>query len=256
MAGRKPLEIGSLGRVEFIEVDGGVHARARTRDAGGNVRRLFKSAPNRELALELLQAQAKSLAFATEDFDQKTTLSSLLDAWIEDRSGQIKGQSIRQYRDTVRWLTPIAGALTIEELRPARIKNLLASIEATRSASAKHHARVALNGALGIAVELDIIPANPLRSMRRGPLPKATPVALNVHQVQVLRRLIVEREERAFIPGRKVPPERACCDGPQRFSSVLGCASPRCSRSGIWMSISRPARSMSRAPWSTTTSGT
>jgi site-specific recombinase XerD len=104
-------------------------------------------------------------------------------------------------------MTPFAGALTVAELRPATIKRILTKVEKERSPSGAHHARVALSGALGLAVEEDVISTNPVLSLRRREPKASVPVALGLEEVQALRGAIARREERVL--NAKVNAERA-----------------------------------------------
>jgi integrase len=63
-------------------------------------------------------------------------------------------------------------------------------------AGAVDHARTALNGALGVAVEDGVIDHNPLLSLRKRKGQKGIPTALTVEQVRVLREVVRAREER------------------------------------------------------------
>ncbi|MFS0732961.1 site-specific integrase [Microbacterium jepli] len=132
----------------------------------------------------------------TGEITADTALSELLQQWIEDRVDRVRPQTTRMYRDTVRWLAPFVGALTVAELRPATIKRILTRVEKERSSSAAHHARVALSGALGLAVEEDVISSNPVLSLRRREPKPTVPIALGSREVLALRSAIVRREER------------------------------------------------------------
>lgn len=197
MAGRPKIPIGAIGAVDYKMVDGLWQGRARTRDAGGTVRRLTsRRHPTKEEVRNDLVRQARDLAYAAEDISKKTTLTVLLDAWIKDRQGGVKYQTLRMYRDTVRWLTPFAGGLAVKELTPARIKKLLDEIEKQRSKSAVHHARVALSGAFNIAVEQGAVKHHPLRSVRKRKRPKSAKTTLTLRQLKVIRQAIRDREPR------------------------------------------------------------
>ncbi|PRB18899.1 tyrosine recombinase XerC [Microbacterium sp. MYb62] len=195
MAGRRPLNVGELGLIKFGVVNGKVAGRARTRDAGGTVRRLYATGTSQEEVAELLANAAARLSFEVEAVSPITKMSTMLDLRIEDRDGQVRPQSLRLYKHTVSWLTPLIGGITIGEMTPARVKKVLQNIEQERSASAARSARIALSGAFGIAVELDALQHNPIRSLRRKKPQRRIPKALNPHQVAVFRKLVLEREE-------------------------------------------------------------
>lgn len=198
MAGRPEIPIGGLGRVSYEYVGERVHARARTRDAGGVVRRLAFAGDTEEEAHAMLLARAAKLGFVPEGVTENTSLETLLTLWLKDRdeSARVKPQSHRIYRDTVRWLTPMAGALVVSELRPARLKLLLSEIARTRSAGAAAHARTALKRALAMAVEDDVLPHNPMMSVRPMELNPKKVTALTVQLVNELREAVARREAR------------------------------------------------------------
>lgn len=98
---------------------------------------------------------------------------------------------MRVYRSTAEYLTDTIGAIPVKELTPARLKGILKEIGKTRDL---HQVRTALNGALGIAVELDAILHNPITSLRRKNPRRPRPKALSVAHVWVLREVILERE--------------------------------------------------------------
>lgn len=197
MAGRPPLAVGALGNVTAWK-DGEVwRARARTRTAGGEVKRLFASGRSEGEVRAALETKADAHAFSAKEMSFDVTLSELLEMWLDDKSGEIKSQSVQQYRDTVRWLRPVAGSLSVADLTPARITQLLKVIGEDHSENKRRLARGALKAALQFPVEAGLLPHNPILSVRkerrrRQPLP----TALNVEQVEALRHAIAAREER------------------------------------------------------------
>ncbi|MFK4790056.1 tyrosine recombinase XerC [Microbacterium sp. ZW T5_56] len=191
MAGRPALGVGELGSVKCVEVNGRFRGRARTRGAAGIVRRLTATSTSPEKVEQLLQEQADELAIAVRVVDGDSELGTFLALWLEDRQEEVKIQSMRVYRSTAEYLTGTIGAIPVKELTPARLKGILKEIGKTRDL---HQVRTALNGALGIAVELDAILHNPIASLRRKKPRRGRPKALSVAQVWVLREVILERE--------------------------------------------------------------
>jgi integrase len=197
MVGRPQRPPGELGKVSFSRKGEFVSARAYARGAGGQLHRLQAQGAS-EAEAQLLLAKRASLLAMTGDITPDTPLRDLLQLWIQDREARVRPQTIRMYRDTVRWLTPFAGSLTVVALRPATLKKMLLRIEKERSPSAAHHARVALSGALALAVEEDVIATNPVRSLRRREPVHTVPVALGVIEVQELRAAVLRRERRVL----------------------------------------------------------
>lgn len=198
MAGRPRLRPGEIRTANArMKPDGTWEARGWTLDAGGERRNPRGRGATEADARADLQRKARALAYVAEGIGPSTTLAELLDEWIADREGAVRIQTVRIYRDTRRWLTPMAGALTVEDLTPARIKRLLIDVETRRSAAARLQARVAIKGALAIAVDADVIRHNPVLSVRREKREGSMPITLTVGQVNVLRRLVRERAERS-----------------------------------------------------------
>lgn len=197
MAGRQALLPGELGAVQVSPAPkGGFTGRAYTRDGGGEKRRLYAAGGTEVEVRSSLELQAQRSVYVGGEMTPETPLTHALQKWLEDREGEVRLQSMRIYRDTVRWLTPMAGALLIGDMTPQQCKSLLTDIKNRRSAGAVDHARTPLNGALGVAVEDGVIDHNPLLSLRKRKGQKRIPTALTVEQVRVLRDVVRAREER------------------------------------------------------------
>lgn len=203
MAGRPPLRPGEVRSVNLKRnADGTWSARAYVIDAGGVRRNPRGSGATEAEAVATLHARARELALDVDAYSTDTPLAVLLEAWLKEkagdvRSGALRPQTLRIYRDTVRWLKPMAGALSVGELAPARVKRLLDAIESERSISARAQARNALRSALGIAVEADVIRVNPVTSLRRQKHRAKVPTSMTVGQVNILRELVAARAVRS-----------------------------------------------------------
>lgn len=195
MAGRPRSLPGQLGKVSIQSRGATFIARAHVRDAGGERHRLSASGATERQARERLEKRAASYAM-TGELSEESTLAELLELWVDDRRGQVRHQTLRIYADTVRWLTPFAGSLTVAQLRPAAVRAVLGRVERERSASAAHHARVAISGAMALAVEADVIRQNPVRSLRPRAAVVTMPLALNREGVTAVREAILRREAR------------------------------------------------------------
>ncbi|MBW9110173.1 site-specific integrase [Microbacterium ureisolvens] len=195
MAGRDALEPGELGSVAIEQVGPRFRGRARTRDAGGTLRRLSATADTAEEAAIQLRRRADALAFTVNRITANSTVGHLLERWLDEARGRVKHQTHRVYADTIRWLVPMVGALRPTDLDAQRLREVLNVIRTTRSSSAENHARVALKGALALAVEVGVVGFNPLIGLRRNKERRAMPIALNVDQVAALRAAIHRREE-------------------------------------------------------------
>lgn len=196
MAGRTPIRPGELGSVQISTAGVRFRGRARTRDAGGALHRLSATADSVEGVRVQLERKAAELAFTANRIGSETRLSLLLELWLDESRQRVKHQTQRVYSDTVRWLVPMVGALSPQELDTQRLRELLSVIRSTRSVSAENQARVALKGALGLAAEVGAIAHNPIVGLRRVRQRKPMPISLNVDQVAILRAAILRREQR------------------------------------------------------------
>lgn len=197
MAGRKPLAPGELGAVKVVPTpSGGYSGRARTRDGGGIIRRLRASASTEAEVIALLEVRARETLYMNGELSPSAPLSIALDMWIKEKEfdESVKPQTLRIYKDNVRWLTPYVGALPLDSFTPKSTRQLLKRILEERSSSAVDQARTALNGAFGIAVEEDAMEHNPLILVKKRAKKKPPPTALPVEQVHAFRCACRRRE--------------------------------------------------------------
>ena len=197
MAGRSRLRPGKLGTVTIVPTRSGrFTGRAYTRDGSGEMHRLRSTQSSEQAVREDLQNQAAACLHVKGLLGPQSPMNEALALWIADRTGQVRPQSLRIYKDTIRWLGDYVGAVPLSEFRPPMLRRLLKRIEQERSSGGADHARSALNGALWIAVNEEAIESNPLLLVRTQVQKKSLPVSLNVVQVSALRRAYREREQR------------------------------------------------------------
>jgi len=84
---------------------GSYTGRAWTRTAGGERKRLRATAATKESVEEQLRAQARGYLFTEGILGEDSSMAAALAAWIDDRDGNVRPQTLRIYRDTVRWLS-------------------------------------------------------------------------------------------------------------------------------------------------------
>ncbi|MDQ0647249.1 integrase [Microbacterium natoriense] len=197
---RRRLNPGEIGSISISRIGGRVQARARTRDAAGLLVRVSFTADHEDDAVSGVRLEAQRLAFGDSEITLSTTLSELLDQWLHARAADVRPQTMRVYRSSAQRLRRIGGALALEQLTPGRCKKLLNDSGFVGSSShAAKQARVALRGALDLALESDVISRHPVSAMprqRRARSEDGLPRALNVDQVHALRRAVTRREER------------------------------------------------------------
>lgn len=193
--GRPQSAPGVLGSVSVVKTAAGFTARGRVRDAGGRMHRPRATAETEGDALAALEKKARGLAHLPDELTMDTSVGTFLDMWIEDRRDHVRPQTLRIYEDIVRWLRPEVAAIGVGELTAPRVRKVLRSIRTNRSAGAERHARSALSGALGIAVEEGAIVQNPVKELRRLQREHKMPTMLTVEQVKEFRSA-VRRDER------------------------------------------------------------
>lgn len=196
---RRRLGPGEIGGISLTRVGNRVQARARTRDAAGNMLRVSYTADSDEAAVAGVTAEVHRAAFGSTEITRATTLAELLDLWLTDRRDAVRPQTIRVYQAAADRLNRRAGALTLEQLTPGRCKRLLSDEAINVSGHSAKQDRVALRGALDMALESDAISRHPVSAIPRRVRASSetrAPLALNVDQVQELRRAVIRREER------------------------------------------------------------
>lgn len=197
MAGRRPLAPGELGSVTITRQGTGSYtARAWARTAGGDRKRLRATGASQDDVQQQLVNQARGYLFVDGVLTAESSMAAALASWVEDRDSNVRPQTLRIYRDTVRWLSPLIGAMPLGDMRPAVVKRILQDIRRARGDGAVAHARTALSGAFGVAVEDEALDSNPLLSLRRQVQDRPIPKSLTVSQVNALRAAVLEREER------------------------------------------------------------
>ncbi|MDQ0648536.1 integrase [Microbacterium natoriense] len=195
---RAPLRVGEMRTVSYTEEVFGVRARCRTRDAGGRLRPPSFAASTADAALAGLTAQVLALAMEPPWSSEDLTISDAIRLWLDDRSGDVRPQTLRGYQSTGRWLSRLVGAVPLAEAQqPARVKCMLAAVESSRGTAALDTARSALSGALGTAVEQGLLERNLVRELRRRKRTARTPSVLSLEQIFVLRALIHAQEQRS-----------------------------------------------------------
>lgn len=175
--GQSRLKVGEFGEVWVSprmvgDEQVGWQARRRYRDMSGLYREVSgtgstKGGARRRLDRNTEAAQAKMAAVGV--LSASMTVAALLDAWLIERrhdvdEGHLKPQSLNTYRNEIRLvLLPAIGALTLTEANATRLHAHLRAVE--RTGRSTRHARTILRQAFQHAVDLGLLPANPMLSV-------------------------------------------------------------------------------------------
>lgn len=189
---RKPLQVGTWGKIHRVDLGGGVHAaKGRFRDVDG-VTRLIEARGKTGAAAEraLIAAMKDRAAISGTDITSLTRLAALADYWLRteietsDRSTSTKDR----YRYVVEtYVIPGVGGLTVREATVAAVDRYLKhEQERTGGATAKL-CRTVLSGMMGIAVRHNAAAANPVRDVARIKVESKAVRALSLDEVADLR---------------------------------------------------------------------
>ncbi|MEW1835943.1 site-specific integrase [Microbacterium sp. NPDC079995] len=145
-----------------------------------------------------MQRQASELVHRQFAETKDATLGELLDAWVQRSQRVCRPQTARTYAGTAKWLKEECGALSVRSFDLRQAKNLLQRVSETRRGgeAAAQQAKVALTGALAQAIDRDLIDRNFIRDIERERPQAAPPTYLTLEQLEILRAVVLEREER------------------------------------------------------------
>ena len=98
--------------------------------------------------------------------DTGLTVKAFLERWLEEREGQLKARTIKDYRYTVeKYILPRIGRDKLAKLTPLKIQALVSEVAKTSGARTANLCRSRLYTALKQAVRWQIIPRNPVEAV-------------------------------------------------------------------------------------------
>lgn len=168
--GRPPLTIGTAGAIKTTEDPaGGFRSRAYVRDPDGRRREVSRWRKTKASAERAVTAALKDRqhAAAAGDVTGDTRLSKILEQYLAgiDESNRAANTK-RLYRSTVdNHIEPALGELRLREMTVPRVDAALRAIRDRAGHGTAKTARSVLSGALGLAVRLGAMPANPIREV-------------------------------------------------------------------------------------------
>ena len=190
--GRPALEIGKLGTVKYTaEADRRITARASTRDASGELRRLQALGSTAAEAHSKLEARAKRLGVDATKVTGHSTFAELAEAWLSEEVARrrILPQTTQMYRVKANRLIREFGGISCGDLRPQRVKELVIRIAEIATKSEYTVLRGLLNQILDFAVLSEVFQSNPYDFIGVVNAPVAKPTrALTPEQVAVFLR--------------------------------------------------------------------
>ena len=193
---RKPLPLGSWGRITVSGTTGSYRARGRYRDFDGKTRQVEASGRTRGEAERRLRESLVDRSYsATEaDIGPDTRVRVLVAAWWADF--ETRGASdgtLRIYRGRIdAVILPALGELRVRELTVGTVHRHLAAVSQAHGAGTAKTVRAILSGICNFAAQRDALDRNPVRDAgpARQITPKRLPASLNVAEAKQLMALL------------------------------------------------------------------
>jgi len=170
--GRPPTSVGTSGSVSFDRNSGGNYlARTRYREYDGTLRRISATGKTKAAALAALKVRLRDRRTPLgEDMDGTTKLSALAEVWLTDKLGSdaLSSQTKSAYEYTLnKYVLPPLGNLRLQEVSTSTVDRYLKDLTKNTGHGAAKSARAVLSGVFDLAVRLDVLLANPVRSAAR-----------------------------------------------------------------------------------------
>ena len=184
---RDPLPIGSHGKIMARRIKPKRWmARVYFRDSAGVRREVTAQGPTKAAAEHRVKLKLSNLPVAGAELSSATTLREALERWL----GGLDGLAQNTLRNYTLWAGQVAGALgslRLNEVTAGHLDSYLASVKAPTS---RYNQRLVLKMSLDEAVRLGALPHNPVLATRTVQGKKKEVRALDLEQVQELRRLV------------------------------------------------------------------
>lgn len=185
---RDPLPIGSHGKIMARRIKPKRWmARVYFRDSAGVRREVTAQGPTRAAAEHRVKLKLSNLPVAGAELSSATTLREALERWVSGLDDGLALNTLRNYKLWAERLSQNLGSLLLRELTAGALDAYLAGIDLP---SVRYNQRLTLKMALDEAVRLGALPHNPVLATRPVKTKKKEVRALDLEQVQELRRLV------------------------------------------------------------------
>lgn len=185
---RDPLPIGSHGKIMARRIKPKRWmARVYFRDSAGVRREVTAQGPTKAAAEHRVKLKLSNLPVAGAELSSATTLREALERWVSGLDDGLALNTLRNYKLWAERLSQNLGSLQLRELTAGTLDAYLATIKAP---TARYNQRLVLKMALDEATRLGAIPHNPVLATRPVKTKKKEVRALDLEQVQELRRLV------------------------------------------------------------------
>lgn len=170
--GRPQLAVGTYGTITttWAEREGAYKARARYRDADGQVRPVARFGKTKSAAERALKAALKDRQrSAGLGISGDMLVRELVDEWLTriDRADLAIGTKQQYTKIAKANVIPALGALRVGEVKVSMCDNALRTIRERNGYSVAKSSRAVMSGVFGLAVRQDALPANPVRDVEK-----------------------------------------------------------------------------------------
>lgn len=170
--------------VAAIKIKGKKHVRYATSQDDAE-----KKLQELRLNLGLLSAQSTpDTAVSSPVQDTSITLGEWSEQWLANMSGDLRPSTINTYQSTIRMIVEPLSHIPLAALTPAMLDQVLSGLKTQgRGPRRVQQGFTVLRSCLDYAVQMDLLPSNPLGKVRR---PKSTPKPTIYWNLDELRRFI------------------------------------------------------------------
>lgn len=159
------------GQLKYKDAEGKWRKVTKTLAAGG------KREAQREL--EAWRAEMEAEAAAQSGRKSDATVCEYVGRYIDENAGSVEATTASGYRTLLTHsIAPYIGDIELRELDPGTVAAWVADLSKDKSKATATKAFVLLRGALKVAVQRGVIPANPTDTVKRPKTDKGNPNAL------------------------------------------------------------------------------
>ncbi len=193
---RKPLPLGSWGRITVQGSPGSYRARGRYRDYDGKTRQVEASGATKGQAERRLRESlvGRSYSVASAEIGPDTKVRVLAEAWWSDFESRAPAVgTLRLYRGRIDGvILPALGELRVRELSVGTVHRHMSAVSKAHGAGTAKTCRAILSGMCAFAAQRDALDRNPVRDAgpARQITPKRLPRSLSVAQAKQLMALL------------------------------------------------------------------
>jgi len=197
---RPKKQVGDLGKPHFTRRGTAWLARTEIRLAGGDLREISASGPDKEAAHAALQKKANDI-WGFVPIKPETTIATLATAWLDElrasalagELGAVREQTVEQYDRTVRrHILPMIGGMPTGQITVAYATSMLRTISREYSPGAANRVRHLCSAMYDLAIQHGAIDqqVNPFRGTKRAATPESDFIELDAAQVILILQLL------------------------------------------------------------------